>query len=537
MAIDGVAPRAKMNQQRGRRFKSARESQEKAEEESRIREDLKKQGYRVKEGPSLTQVSQLSDSNIITPGTAFMAQLSCALQYYIHLRLNYEPGWKDVMVILSDANVPGEGEHKIMEYIRQQRGREGWNPNLVHVVSGLDADLIHLALATHEPQFYILREDVLGYKHHQETEEGIKPKIPYHYLKISILREYLAMEFIDVRLPFGFDKERIYDDFVFLCFFVGNDFLPHSPTLEIREGAIDLLMQIYKQQLPYLGGYLCQGSKVNLQRVEVIIQQVARFEEKILCKRMKLIKNQEIKRKQQSGKRPLRVDTIPAILTTKSLQENPKGTPKKQKIVQGGVPTGIPILDPSPEGQDGPNGNPKINPEEIWNSLLTHEVEGQQGGLLAGPESSVETVMEDASVEELIKNRLKETSHQKADQFNSMVEHGESIGFGTVGWKDRYYRMKFPEASDQERRHLVADMATKFVEGLLWVMAYYYEGVASWKWYYPYHYAPFASDLVNLTSTQPDFNLGEPFLPINQLMAVLPAASRFCLPEVSLLIN
>ena len=89
-----------------------------------------------------------------------MFLLSESLKYWVSYKLTNDPGWKDLKIIISDSSVPGEGEHKIVDWIRRQRSQSDWDPNTSHVIYGLDADLIMLALATHEPYFKVLREDV-----------------------------------------------------------------------------------------------------------------------------------------------------------------------------------------------------------------------------------------------------------------------------------------------------------------------------------------------------------------------------------------
>eukprot|EP01041_Mallomonas_annulata_P012916 gene12916-27244_t len=302
LAIDGVAPRAKMNQQRSRRFGAARDAKEQKKVLEDIAEEMRSLGHSV---PSENQDAW--DSNVITPGTEFMSKLSDHLWFYIMNRMNKDPAWKAIKVIFSDSSEPGEGEHKIMNFIRAERCQSDFDPNQRHILHGLDADLIMLALATHEIHFTILREEITINKRDRDRGDrisagqqlldaqnnnnststlngnnintiaiaAINPHDEWVYnkrlqcLHIDILREYLYNEFKELKemLSFPFELERIIDDFVFLCFFVGNDFLPHLPSLDIRDGAIDFLMEIYKQILPSLGDYLTyEGGNINLSK-------------------------------------------------------------------------------------------------------------------------------------------------------------------------------------------------------------------------------------------------------------------------------
>ena len=82
LAIDGVAPRAKMNQQRSRRFRSAQEARELVELEEHVRTELQKTGQRVPPAKAAW------DSNVITPGTPFMINLATYIRFYIRKRIS-----------------------------------------------------------------------------------------------------------------------------------------------------------------------------------------------------------------------------------------------------------------------------------------------------------------------------------------------------------------------------------------------------------------------------------------------------------------
>jgi 5'-3' exoribonuclease 2 len=147
-----------------------------------------------------------------------------------------------------------------------------------------------LALATHEPHFRVLREDVFADANKTGCrtcgQEGhFAAQCTGIFLDVAVLREYLAIELNLPNLPFAFDLERALDDWVFLIFFVGNDFLPHLPSLEIREGAIDTLLKIWKDELPRMGGYLTEHGTANKANVQIMLEGLAKREDEIFRRR------------------------------------------------------------------------------------------------------------------------------------------------------------------------------------------------------------------------------------------------------------
>nr|XP_043905512.1 5'-3' exoribonuclease 2 isoform X2 [Solea senegalensis] len=522
MAIDGVAPRAKMNQQRSRRFRASKEGVELTDEKHRIREEIiQRGGYLPPE-----EIKERFDSNCITPGTEFMDNLAHCLRYYVADRLSNDPGWKNVTVLLSDASVPGEGEHKIMDYIRRQRAQPNHDPNTHHCLCGADADLIMLGLATHEPNFTIIREEfkpnkprpcaLCGQMGHeikdcqgtarekQGEHDEFAGTVPvseqeFIFIRLCVLREYLARELTMASLPFPFDFERSVDDWVFMCFFVGNDFLPHLPSLEIREGAIDRLVRIYKDVVHKTGGYLTENGYVNLERVELIMQAVGVAEDNIFKKRKE--DDESFKRRMKDKKKRMKAEQRgPAYLTTGQFAPQALGRRDRPDAVQ----------------------NARHQAYDMRMQREQHNMDAAQSlkaMMKNGGNSSAGT--SDSADNRGVK--------RKAGDSDSEPEPEDNVRLWEDGWKQRYYKTKFDvDVSDEDFRKKVVK---SYVEGLCWVLRYYYQGCASWKWYFPFHYAPFASDFKDIKEMFTEFETDtKPFKPLEQLMGVFPAASGNFLP-------
>ena len=595
LAIDGVAPRAKMNQQRSRRFRAAREASDKAKMMQEILLEMQEMGLDAPEG----HMGEW-DSNVITPGTNFMTKLSLYLWYYVLDRMNRNPAWRNIKVIISDASEPGEGEHKIMNFVRSERSNEGYDPNQRHVLHGLDADLIMLALATHEVHFNILREQVLFGKQNrmagtvseaqrlldaQTGKEGtlascLDPddewvyKKPLVMVKIGVLRDYLELEFRYLKdsVPFQFDFERVVDDFIFLCFFVGNDFLPHLPSLDIRDGAIDFLLELYISLLPSLGDYLTRsGGNLNLSQVDVLLARVGEIED-VVFQRRKAAEIDQANRDRARDENEKRNGSGRGPQGAKLTQIQSNALHKFAPVTEGMTALGggrgrAPPPPPPPpppktnqeaaekmksllgKGKGAKKGKKRANEEEEEveeegepakkkkraNKGEDEEEDAGDGVELAGtgggevkPVVTQRKQLSTQEAKEAVEARMKQIKDAKIDEHKATVQ--DPIRLHEVGWKKRYYEDTYKK-EDIANNGGLKHMCVTYVQGLCWVLKYYYQGCPSWNWYYPFHYAPFASDLVNIDEYPIDFEMAAPFRPVEQLLAVLPKESAHALPE------
>ncbi|KAJ2161168.1 hypothetical protein GGF46_001680 [Coemansia sp. RSA 552] len=228
LAIDGVPPRLKERLQRERR---------------QIQKDSASRG--------------VFDSSVITPGTPWMHALEEKLRGYLDDKKARD--WRHLRVVFSGSRDPGEGEQKIMEYLRRRQGGR-------HVVWSNDADSVLLALATHVPQITLVGE---------RKRDGISS---FAMVEIDRLRKRMLGEYA----PKGKCPERVMDDLVFLTLLVGNDFLPAmqctpGSSRTTADGAIDALWRAYGA----LDGYLCEDGRISPGAFAGLLEEFVRdYEEK-----------------------------------------------------------------------------------------------------------------------------------------------------------------------------------------------------------------------------------------------------------------
>jgi 5'-3' exoribonuclease 2 len=250
LCVDGPAPLSKQQQQRSRRFLAARE---------RMQAQPSSAGYDLALRPNQSSMAQGSNitfnSNCITPGTSFLRNLTKYV--YHHIKHNIANGhWAGLQVIWSDELVPGEGEAKLLAYVRANA-----RPNEIFCLHGLDADLIMLALGAKPDKFYLLREDTMENTHHL---------IDINAVRVQIARDLKWDRIVDAEENADKNEEKNaekntnkniakYDpyravlDFILMCFTVGNDFVPHIPGIEIVENGIEHMFAVYRR----VGQHLC----------------------------------------------------------------------------------------------------------------------------------------------------------------------------------------------------------------------------------------------------------------------------------------
>jgi 5'-3' exonuclease len=210
LCVDGVAGLSKCQQQRQRRFKSAKER---------------------------AQSNSQFDSCSITPGTKFMHYLNQYIEWHIYHRCNRGGDWEHLDVVFSSEKVEGEGEHKCKQLFKKY-----CDPEEKMMIYGLDADLIMLCLSTRLPNIYVYRDNM-----YKESERYV----------IDIGRFAGKLE---TQLK---TKTAVFD-FIFMCFLVGNDFLPQIPGLEILSNGIERMLWIYQEVITSDYGIFQALSKLEM---------------------------------------------------------------------------------------------------------------------------------------------------------------------------------------------------------------------------------------------------------------------------------
>ena len=436
IAFDGVAPVAKLSQQRDRRYKSWYTSQ--------IQRDLEGTAYK-----------ESWNTSAITPGTEFMKNLNTHVTEYYEKKNKNPISVVSPKYIVSSSMESGEGEHKIFEYIRKYPEYHN-SPDTTTLIYGLDADLIMLTLnhlhITNNKNMYLFRdtpEFIKSIDSSLDANRDYLLDIPE--LAIAIV-DYMHQQGIvgdggdggvvekntstSTSAPtldmMALQTNRI-KDYIFLCFLLGNDFLPHFPAVNIRTGGIHILLNVYRETLGSDNTKFLTKSDsetatntIQWKNFNEFVSHIAKTEDSLLM--------EEHKRRDKAEKR----------VGYQSQSQNKSHA----------------------YGRNERNDTKSSNSTSTMSTL-------QQTDEVLGTDIY--------KMDELLTLPMKERSVEK---YINPFQHD---------WEYRYYKSLFDmEITDERQRQICMN----YLEGLEWTYNYYTTGCIDWRWCYKFHYAPLFKDLV-----------------------------------------
>lgn len=431
IAFDGPPPCAKIHQQRFRRYKSIYLQQ--------IKDSINQ-----KHGIEKTR--NWNTSCNIAPGTRFMTKLSSALQSAIKSGSMSAYCDHKIEFTFSDSNVPGEGEHKYMDMIRDL---EKTRPNDTVVVLSPDADVIILSIASHKSKIKLLRS-VNEMNYTKKLYKGHE----FYYLIIDEIKRLFLAEMLGEDNS-KYDIKRVVIDYILLSCMAGNDFVIPIPYLKIKLDKLRTPMRVYRKLLKQRDEYLViidgEGEySLNTSMLREMMKELTKTEEFSMRK------------------------------IQKSIHRDRKATHLDRRTVEM---------------------EKDMKPHEVELSRVEHK-----------PFYSPF-------------NPLFDRYNREFDKLNFFQEKPK--------WKRQYYSYFL----GNEKSGRISDLVKNYLEGLMFVVNYYFKGPPSWTWFYRYRIAPLPGEIFKYLSGVDDankeinFDLGQPIAPLDQLMVILPPQMANILPK------
>ncbi|CRG99939.1 exonuclease, putative [Plasmodium relictum] len=460
IGVDGVSPKAKMNQQRKRRFLSL---------------------FKIHEN---SNASNLFNPNCITTGTDFMYKINLSLNKWF--KILKKKNIFNFQVLFSGSDVAGEGEHKILKFIRENCKRDNNFKNYNHCIYGLDADLIMLSLVTHLNNIFILRDK---FKMNIDSQNGILENIEKAQMENKNCNDIITPSKNDEKEK-NTEKNIGENETKQNCLIEKKGIEEEGKVLKMDNEQIEELdkykkyfNKIHKYTKDYYINYECLNSNdfeiLDIYKLRTSIKtQIATYINK-------LKKNKNI---------VFSINRVVDDIVFLSF------------LVGNDFLPHIPNIDIN-EG----------SMNEILNSYIFYIYKY----------SNYITYKDKVHIQRL-KIILKILSAQEFQYFKKRgINENISEFTDEKKYKNYYYLHKFG-FNDSTK---IQEIVKKYIEGLFWNLHYYHFGCASWYWEYPYHYAPLCSDLLSFEKSDFFFEKGKPYSAYTHLISVLPQKDKNLLPD------